>query len=67
MNKKLTFQMQFKEVSVAADKITIKGFASTPQVDRYDDIVQPIAFQNSMESYMKNPVVLLGHNSDKPL
>lgn len=67
MNKKLTFQMQFKEVSVAADKIKIKGFASTPQVDRYDDIVQPIAFQNSMESYMKNPVVLLGHNSDKPL
>jgi hypothetical protein len=58
-NKKLTFQMNFKSVQVEEGKIKIKGFASTPTIDRYDDIVQPIAFQSCMAAYMNNPVVLL--------
>lgn len=61
--------MRFLEVKAIEDgkKIRIKGFASTPEVDRYDDIVNPGAFANAMVKYMTNPVVLLGHNPDKVL
>ena len=66
--KKASFQMKWLEVKTTADgKIRIKGFASTPDIDRYEDIVNPSAFANAMSQYMKNPVVLLGHNSDKVL
>ena len=61
------FQMLFKEVKQEEGKVKIKGFASTPDLDRYDDIVQPTAFAEAMATYMKNPVVLLGHDSDKPI
>ena len=61
------FQMLFKEVQQEEGKVKIKGFASTPDLDRYDDIVQPTAFAEAMSTYMKNPVVLLGHDSDKPI
>lgn len=53
------FQMLFKEVQQEEGKVKIKGFASTPDLDRYDDIVQPTAFAEAMSTYMKNPVVLL--------
>lgn len=62
-----SFQMKWVEVKTIDGRIRIKGFASTPQVDRYDDIVAPEAFANAMTQYMTNPVVLLGHNSDKVL
>lgn len=54
-----TFQMNFKEVKVVDGKLKIKGFASTPDLDRYDDVIKPEAFANAMKTYMKNPVVLL--------
>lgn len=56
-----------KEVKQEDGKVKIKGFASTPDLDRYDDIVQPTAFAEAMSTYMKNPVVLLGHDTDKPI
>ena len=68
MNKTASFQMKFMEVKVSEDgKIKIKGFASTPDIDRYDDIVNPTAFANAMKTYMANPVVLLGHDQSKVL
>lgn len=66
--KNPSFQMAFKAIEVKDDgTIQIKGYASTPDVDRYDDIVKPEAFKSAMDGYMKNPVVLLGHNPDKVL
>lgn len=64
-----SFQMRFLEVKASDDgsSIRIKGFASTPDIDRYDDIVNPAAFANAMTLYMKNPVVLLGHDANKVL
>lgn len=65
---KNSFQMRWTEVKTMGDgKIRIKGFASTPDIDRYDDIVNPAAFANAMTLYMMNPVVLLGHDSNKVL
>lgn len=65
--KNQNFQMVFKTVEMKAGKIKITGFASTPEIDRYDDIVKPSAFQGAMVGYMKNPVVLLQHNAEKPI
>lgn len=67
MNKTQHFQMQMKSVEVKEGIIKIKGFASTPDVDRYNDIVDPKAFKSSIEQYMKNPVILLQHDHDKPI
>jgi HK97 family phage prohead protease len=70
MEKKIVqhFQMNFKEVTTTeSGSIKIKGFASTPDIDRYDDIIRPEAYANAMATYMKNPVVLLGHDSNKPI
>jgi len=61
------FQMKFMEVKAVDGKLKIKGFASTPDLDRYDDIIQPTAFASAMATYMKNPRVLLGHDTDKPI
>jgi len=59
--------MEFKSVEVKQEdwKIYIEGFASTPDIDSYDDIVQPQAFMNTMVEYMKKPLILLQHNLDK--
>ena len=65
--KKNLFQCEFKEIEVKNDIVKIKWFASTPEIDRYNDIVDPNAFKNSIDQYMKNPIILLQHNSDKPL
>ena len=67
MRKVQYFQMEFKNVEVKEDgsRMFIEGFASTPDVDSYDDIVKPEAFQNTMGSYMQKPIILLQHNLDK--
>jgi len=61
------FQAEMKEVELKEWSIKIKWFASTPDIDRYNDIVNPKAFKNAIEWYMTNPVILLQHNSDKPI
>jgi HK97 family phage prohead protease len=45
----------------------IRGFASTPAIDRYNDVVDPAAFKKTMAAYMKNGLVLLHHNARTPL
>jgi len=61
------FQAEIKEVEIKKWSIKIKWFASTPDVDRYNDIVNPKAFKDSIDWYMENPIILLQHNSDKPI
>ena len=61
------FQAEMKEIEIKEGSIKIKGFASTPDIDRYNDIVNPKAFKSAIEWYMQNPVILLQHNSDKPI
>lgn len=47
--------------------IEIEGWASTKDKDRVNDIVEPKAFEEALDMYMKNPIVLLQHKSDKPV
>lgn len=48
-----------------SETVKIVGWASTPHVDRHDDIVEPTAFTSSLGTYMKNPRLLLRHWDDK--
>lgn len=65
MHKVLYFQTKFLAEKKAGDSITIKGFASTPDVDRVNDRVLPTAFSASLPVFMKNPVMLLQHDNNK--
>ena len=69
MKKPVHFQMLFNSVDVRSDEwsIIIKGKASTPKLDRYRSIITTDAIRNWMWNYVKNPVVLLWHNPDKPI
>ena len=72
MNKKYCFQVKFdkKELVQTSEKerkVLIRGLASTSNLDRYSDIVEPGAFAKSIATYMLNPVMLLQHNHEKPI
>jgi HK97 family phage prohead protease len=46
----------------------ITGYASTPTLDRYNDVVDPVAFSDSIvNSYKKNPIVLFQHDQYRPI
>jgi len=60
------FQISFKSVESKGKGIKIKGFASTPAVDRGLDVVTPQAFTHIDED-MKELKILLMHNPDKPI
>lgn len=45
----------------------VRGFASTKDLDRGDEIVDPAAFIGTKDQFMKNPVVLFNHDIDKPV
>jgi len=51
------------------DTLMIAGYASTPDLDSYNDIVDPKAFSNegALDRYMANPIILLSHDSDRVL
>ncbi len=67
MRKTQYCQVEVKsgEIKEEGGVLTIEGFASTPDLDSYDDIVKPSAFQNTMGSYMQKAIILLQHNMDK--
>lgn len=62
------FQMAVKEVTTADNgEVRVRGYASTPNLDRYRDIVEPSAFEGALKTYMTNPVVLRSHDADRPV
>lgn len=57
-----------KAIEKKADgSLRIKGYASTKDLDRYSDVVEPKAFENTLETFMKNPIMLLQHEATKPI
>lgn len=67
-NKIFHFQIAVKDVQPSEDKksVIIQGYASTPDIDRYQDIVEPAAFADALTMFMKNPTLLRSHDSDRP-
>ncbi len=70
MNKQLQtyhFQIAVKEVKdMGQGGVEIEGYASTPDLDRYQDIVEPAAFSAALTMFMKNPSLLRSHDPDCP-
>lgn len=65
-NKQATVSPDGTEIP--ADALYIEGFASTPSVDRYREIVSADAFKNSgIENFLKNPVILFAHDDEQPI
>jgi len=61
------FQIAVKEVKdLGQGGVEIEGYASTPDLDRYKDIVEPAAFSNALTMFMKNPTLLRSHDPDRP-
>lgn len=64
------FQMECKGVERLPNGkgVKIRGFASTPDIDRSRDIVLPSAFAKSLAEYQKSssaPALLRSHNPDR--
>ena len=45
----------------------IEGMASTNDPDRVGDIVFPKAWENGLNDFKKNPIILFNHNYDRPI
>lgn len=64
------FQIAFEQKNISDTEtggVKIKGLASTRNLDRYGDSVEPMAFSKTLQAFMKNPVMLLQHNAHKPI
>lgn len=63
------FHAKFKSFKVKQEgenkTIEIEGYASTKDIDRYGDVVNPSAFEETIDLFMKNPVMLLQHDHNK--
>jgi len=58
----ITFHAELKEIKGDDDgDLFIEGFASTSDIDRVNDIVEPSAFKKTLKEFMKNPIVMLNH------
>ena len=51
--------MQIRGINV--DKRTVTAMVSTPNVDRYEEIVEPEAFRRWLPEFTRNPVFAAGH------
>lgn len=69
MMKNNFFQIPFeqKNITETENGVKIRGLASTRNLDRYGDSVEPTAFTKTLQTFMKNPVMLLQHNHNKPI
>lgn len=67
MKKTRYFQAEVKSVTDTEDGVKIAGFASTPDIDRVQDIVVPTAFERSIKEFLEEdgaPALLRSHNRD---
>lgn len=66
--KRLDFELSEVVVTKdAGDECIIAGYANTSTKDRVGDVVIPSAFEKSLETYMKNPVLLANHDWEDPV
>lgn len=59
---KLATPINFDIKNVDVKKRAIKGWASTRDLDSQGEIVLPTAFSDTLEQFMKNPLIFFMHN-----
>lgn len=55
------YSMGFAVKSVDAEKRRVSAVFSTPNVDRYDEIILPSAFEKRLGHFQSNPVLIANH------
>lgn len=53
--------LQFKQDENNAEERTQSGWASTPHIDSYDEIILPSAYEKFLPDFMRNPVHYWNH------
>lgn len=58
-----------KAIEATDNSIKIRGFANTISKDRAGDVIVASAWttSNALKNYMKNPIILFGHDHDRPI
>lgn len=65
---KFVFHMQMKNAREDEDGRIIEGYASVFNIeDRDGEVMEEGAFDKGLATFMKNPIVLLGHNPNEPI
>lgn len=62
-------RLEFKATAVAKDAsgdCIIEGYANTSTKDRVGDVVLPKAFEKSLPTFLKNPILLANHDWNDP-
>lgn len=72
MARRIGGSLEFKSKAAEPDNsgilMRIAGYASTTDVDSYNEVVLPDAFKGTMASFMEFPIMLFGHDwYDKPI
>jgi len=62
-----TFRFHMKLVETDRGRRRIEGYASTRDLDRTGDVIQPGAFADSLEDFMSNPVLTYMHDWSDPI
>jgi HK97 family phage prohead protease len=57
--------MSYKSMDNGTLRIT--GYASTPSQDRLKEVVDVHAFAGTLDSYMRNPIILVQHDANRPV
>ena len=63
----LECHLQLKDVTEDNGDLLISGYASTGDVDRMDDIIDPQAFQRTFDYFMANGTILAHHEPSWPV
>jgi HK97 family phage prohead protease/HK97 family phage major capsid protein len=62
------FNTTIKKVSEDDDYIVIRGMASTKDIDRAGDIMDPSCWEKGgLANYMNNPIILFNHDYNRPI
>lgn len=64
---KRRFQFHAKLVTTHGAERTIAGYASTREVDRAGEVVEPAAFRDSLTTFLRNPILTYMHNWADPI
>lgn len=62
-----TFQFHMKLVESESGRREIEGYASTRDLDRTGEVVEPGAFADSLTEFMTNPVLTYMHDWSNPI
>lgn len=66
--KRLDFVItSVKDASATGGDCVIAGYANTATKDRVGDVVQPVAFEKTLPTYLKNPILLANHDWNDPI